>query len=133
MGPSSSHGWAHFPRGFAVRAGRPGRRRRTYRRSPAGRRGQPQECAATILPRFNIAGLAPGLLRSLLPSAPFVRHSDAAQFGDASDFDPFHDEDVSLVVEAGTVRRDEFSGSEAIDRKSTRLNSRHLVISYAVF
>src|ERR1019366_3322560 len=110
MGPSSSHGWAHFPRGFAVRAGRPCRRRRTYRRSPAGRRGQPQECAATILPRFNIAGLAPGHLRNLLPRAPFVRHSDAAQFGDASDFDPFHDEDVSLVVEAGAVRAIQLAG-----------------------
>jgi hypothetical protein len=43
-----------------------------------------------------------------------VRHSDAAQFGDASDFDPFHDEDVSLEVEAGAVRAIQLAGLLAL-------------------
>src|ERR1017187_10482898 len=47
-------------------------------------------------------------------SALLVRHSDAAQFGDASDFDPFHDEDVSLVVEAGAVRAIQLAGLLAL-------------------
>src|ERR1035437_945693 len=132
MGPTSSHGWVRFPCGSAARAGRPWSRRRRYRRSPARRRGQQPRCAATILPRFKYSrfgcqtfrsGMGPPAL-TLTPmrgpggrpaiSALLVRHSDAAQFGDASDFDPFHDEDVSLVVEAGAVRAIQLAGLLAL-------------------
>src|SRR5205807_10672737 len=47
-------------------------------------------------------------------------------------------DDIDLVREEYTQLRDEFTGRmqgcrTRLDRKSTRLNSSHLVISYAVF
>src|SRR2546426_5060397 len=40
---------------------------------------------------------------------------------------------VDVAVEGAVGERDEANAMEKTDRKSTRLNSSHLVISYAVF
>src|SRR5450631_205680 len=47
---------------------------------------------------------------------PTPQPSDPPQLGHAAHFDPFHDKDVALVVEAGAVRGDEFPGGEVIAR-----------------
>src|ERR1019366_4806212 len=67
MGRTSSHGWAHFPCGSAAHAGRPCRRRRKCPRSPAERRAQQPARAATVFPRFNIAGFSPKPFRNSRP------------------------------------------------------------------
>src|SRR5256885_11141572 len=49
--------------------------------------------------------------------------------------EPLERRNVDLDVEVAAVRHDRpvLHGDEMLDRKSTRLNSSHLVISYAVF
>src|SRR5262249_2531034 len=42
--------------------------------------------------------------------------SDFSQFGDASHFDPFDNENVAGVIETGAVGSDEFAGSKVIAR-----------------
>src|SRR2546426_6839590 len=48
----------------------------------------------------------------------------------AEEYTPFHHQDYQTIV--GKIKSFSAAG-DAADRKSTRLNSSHLVISYAVF
>ena len=53
---------------------------------------------------------------SLIPWLPAVRVSDlrdSAQFGHSSGLDPLDDEDVALVIEAGTVRTNKSAGRKS--------------------
>jgi hypothetical protein len=42
--------------------------------------------------------------------------SHPAQFADAAHLDPFHDEDVPRVIEAGAMRADKLPGNELVAR-----------------
>src|SRR3712207_8668308 len=69
------------------------------------------------------------LFRSFGPGAALV--GDAADF-----FDPFTGEGIYAALRGGELLGEQVvgrAGPDALDRKSTRLNSSHANISYAVF
>src|SRR5256885_8414068 len=65
------------------------------------------------------------LFRSVRARALLLRAKPVAQYAATRVFQPRR--------KAGCARRGHFGGNAERDRKSTRLNSSHLVISYAVF
>src|SRR5256885_2887763 len=69
---------------------------------------------------------APTLLRDVPPEH---RLAQEEIFGPVLCAMPFHDEDHAVQLANGTA----YGLVAGLDRKSTRLNSSHLVISYAVF
>src|SRR5256885_11446293 len=71
---------------------------------------------------------------TLFPSTPLFRSLDRAQADFSGDFPPVDfTQPRVLVGHDGESARLRFIEQLRQDRKSTRLNSSHLVISYAVF
>src|SRR5207247_10093325 len=100
------------------------------------------ECASVFrvcITSIDLLSFPSFLLVLLLPPSstlfPYTRSSDLAAF-DVAVIEPDHALRTRLAVdlaEAGQFETIELAGFGQIDRKSTRLNSSHEWISYAVF
>src|SRR5256885_16151706 len=84
-------------------------------------------CQRLVLPLFffNDTATTEIYTLSLHDALPIYKFQCGVRRREAGDFD--------VLQTAGTSGPDHFDFPDGLDRKSTRLNSSHLVISYAVF
>src|SRR5688500_19280016 len=88
----------------------------------------------TVSPTMKIRSLAMTLIKNQISGAP-VAGKNGKIVGVVSEADIVakKGKDVKAIMSKKIISVGEDTAVEEIDRKSTRLNSSHLVISYAVF
>src|SRR2546426_6507930 len=83
---------------------------------------------STLFPYTTLFRSLYRLLRARLPGTTIVSISHRSTLG------PFHTRHLQITRRSGAPGSlEEVAAGASADRKSTRLNSSHLVISYAVF